>query len=247
MQIKDLAKRYKSDALFRDQINLYIGAASSLVFTGLQFYGGIRYQSVWFTALAVYSAVLAVVKFYLARSVGKKGKDGWIVFRRVGCVMTILNIALLVMISILVTNPSIALHEYSITIAVLTGVWTLISAGLAVYGVVQMRNKDDPVALADRLVQLTTSIVSVLMLQTALIASISTPQIETAKSYIERFGSMAYVPEEISEVLTDIFQRLATSNSITGVLVAIFTIGLTAYIIIRGTVEGKRTEKIPVK
>ena len=103
-----------------------------------------------------------------------------------------------------------------------------------------MRNKNDPVALADRLVALTTSVVAVLMLQTSLIASITTPQIEKVKGYIEEFGSFTRIPEEISGWFEDLFQKLATSNSITGAIVAIFTSGVTVYMIVRGTVERKK-------
>lgn len=240
MKIREVIKRYKSDAAFRNKVNLYNGATISLVFTAIQLYGGIRYQSVWFFSFAIYNAVLAVVRFYLARSVGKKGAEGWRIFRIVGFVMTILNFALIVMISILIANPRIALHEYSLWIALANGLWTLISAGMTIHSVVELRNKNDPVALADRLVALTTSVVAVLMLQTSLIASITTPQIETVKGYIEEFGSIALIPEEISVWFEDLFQKLATSNSITGAIVAIFTSGITVYMIIRGTVERKK-------
>ena len=240
MKIGELIKRYKNDETFRNKVNLYNGATTSLIFTGIQLYGGIRYQSVWFFSFAIYNAVLAVVRFYLARSVGKKGAEGWRIFRIVGFVMTILNFALLVMISIMIADPRIALHEYSIWIALANGLWTLVSAGMTIRSVVQMRNKNDPVALADRLVALTTSVVAVLMLQTSLIASITTPQIETMKGYIEEFGSFTRIPEEISGWFEDLFQRLATSNSITGVIVAIFTSGITVYMIVRGTVERKK-------
>lgn len=244
MTIKDLVKKYKSDEDFRNKIGLYSGAGTSLVFALVQLYGGIRYQSTWFTAFAVYYIVLAVVKFYLARSVGKKGKSGWKVFRTAGLVMTVLNLALVVMISILIANPSIALHKYSAVITAVTAVWTLGSAALTVYDAIKTWKKNDPVALADRLVQLITATVSILILQTSLIASITTPEIETATSYIEEFGSIAMVPEEISGWFTDLFQKLATSNSITGVLVGVFSSGMTVYMIAKGTAEGKKQKKL---
>ena len=51
MKIREVIKRYKSDAAFRNKVNLYNGATISLVFTAIQLYGGIRYQSVWFFLL----------------------------------------------------------------------------------------------------------------------------------------------------------------------------------------------------
>lgn len=242
MKIKELIKRYKSDEIYRNKVNLYNGAITGLGFTLVQLYGGIRYQSAWFFAFGVYYGVLTIVKFYLARRVGIKGKKGWKIFRTVGLVMSILNVALVVMISIMIANPAVVFHEYSLVIAIITGGWTLISAGMTVHNVAEMRNKNDPVALADRLVNLTTAVASVLMLQTSLIASITTPQIEKVKGYIEEFGSFANIPEQIAGWFTDLFQGLATSNTITGAIVAIFTSGITIYMIIRGTAEGKKLE-----
>ena len=245
MGVKELFQKYKNDENFRSKINLYNSTITSLVFTVIQIYGGLRYQSIWFFALGVYYGVLTIVKFYLAQSVGKMGRDGWVVFQIVGFVMSILNFALVVMISIMIINPEIALHEYSLVIAIITSLWTLISAGMTVYGVVEMQHKNNPVALADRLVNLTTAAVAVLMLQTSLIASASTPQIEKAKGYIEKFGSFANLPDQVSAWFTNFFQRLATSNTITGTVVILFTSGITVYMIIRGTVEGKKLEKKP--
>ena len=240
MKIKELIKRYKSDEIYRNKVNLYNGAITGLGFTLVQLYGGIRYQSAWFFAFGVYYGVLTIVKFYLARRVGIKGKKGWKIFRTVGLVMSILNVALVVMISIMIANPAVVFHEYSLVIAIITGGWTLISAGMTVHNVAEMRNKNDPVALADRLVNLTTAVASVLMLQTSLIASITTPQIEKVKGYIEEFGSFANIPEQIAGWFTDLFQGLATSNAITGAVVAVFTSGVTVYMIVRGVIEEKK-------
>lgn len=96
MRIRELIKRYKNDEAFRNKVNLYNGSITSMVFVAIQLYGGIRYLSLWFFSFAIYNAVLAVVRFYLARSIGKKRAEGWMVFRVVGFVMAILNIALIV-------------------------------------------------------------------------------------------------------------------------------------------------------
>lgn len=75
MKIKAFYKRYRSEEPFRNKINLYNGAATSFVLTCIQLYGGIKYKSVWFTSFAIYYGVLTIVKFYLARSVGKTGRE----------------------------------------------------------------------------------------------------------------------------------------------------------------------------
>lgn len=241
--VKDLIKRYKSDEKFRYRVGLYGGASINLVFVVIQFYGGIKYQSTWFTALAIYYAVLSIVKFYIGASISKKGKAGWTTFRIVGFIMTILNLALITMISIMIANPGIAIHKYSLAIAIIIAVWTLGSTGVTIYELVKTHKKNDPVPLASRLVQLIASIVSVLMLQTAMIAGISAPQIESATNTIEQFGSITNAPTGVSGIIAELFQGLATSNIVTGTVVGIIAGGVTLYMIIRGTVEKKKHEK----
>lgn len=241
MSIKDLVKKYQTDAKFRNQVGLYGGAAANIVFVIIQLYGGIKYQSVWFTTLAVYNAILAIVKFYISKSINKKGTEGWKTFRIVGLIMTILNIALTVMISIMIANPSIAIHKYGLDIAIIIAVWTFISTGITIYEVVKTHKENEPVAIASRLVQLVTSAVSILMLQTAMVASITTAEIEKGRETIEEIGSATNIPTEITTLTSNLFQDLATSNAITGALVAIFAGGVTLYMIIRGTIEKKKT------
>lgn len=238
--VKRIIKKYKTDEKFRNRVGLYGGASINLAFVAIQFYGGIKYQSVWFTALAIYYAVLSIVKFYIGASINRKGKAGWTTFRIAGFIMMILNIALIVMISIMINNPSIAIHKYSPLITVVIAIWTFGSTGIAIHEVMEAHKKKNPVPLASRLVQLITAVVSVLMLQTAMVASISTPQIELATNTIEQFGSMANTPIEVSELITELFQDLAASNIITGTVVAVMASGITLYMIIRGTVEGKK-------
>lgn len=238
--MKNLFQRYKSDEKFRYRVNLYGGAATNLIFVIIQLYGGIKYQSVWFTALAIYYAVLSVVKFYIGHSINKTGQAGWASFRIVGFIMTILNLALVVMISTMISNPSIAIHQYSIAITAIIMLWTLGSVGVTIYEIVKTRQKNNPLTLASRLVQLIASVVSVLMLQTAIIASVTSDQIIAAQNTIEQFNSLAHLPPEVLELSIESFQELATSNIITGTIVAIFVISTTLYMIIKGTIEKKK-------
>ena len=241
MSIKSLINKYKTDKKFHDQVGLYVGATINLAFVVVQLYGGIKYQSVWFTALAIYNAILAGVKFYIGKSIDKTGQSGWTVFRIVGLVMSILNVALITMISIMIADPSIAIHKYGLDIAIIIAVWTIISTIIAIKEVVKTHKKNEPVAIASRLVQLVKSAVSILMLQTAMIASITTAEIEKAKETIEQVGSATNAPNEITVLTTNLFQDLATSNAITGGIVALLAGAVTLYMIIRGTIEKKKT------
>ncbi|MBR3052262.1 hypothetical protein IKG60_01415 [Candidatus Saccharibacteria bacterium] len=243
MTVKEWILRYKNDGMFRNKVNLYSGAVTNLGFVGVQLYGGIRYQSVWFTSLAVYYALLSAVKFYIGLSTNRKGKKAWRTFQTTGVVMLFLNLVLITMVSMMIANPKLALHEYSAILAIVTAFWAVGAAGMAIYGVVSVYKKRNPVALADRLVGLITAAVSVLMLQTSLVASVNGNEIEKGREYIEQFGAVARVPAEMTEILSETTQELATSNTVTGVLVVVFAGGVTWYMIIRGAIEEKNCGK----
>ena len=96
--------------------------------------------------------------------------------------------------------------------------------------------------LANQLVGLITSAVAILMVQTAWIASLSTAQIEKVDGALRGVSSFVGAPEILADGVSEIFYALATSNSITGGLVAIFAMGVTIYMIVKGVAEGKRAK-----
>lgn len=243
MTIRDWFTRYKNDEIFRNKVNLYSGAVTNLGFVAMQLYGGIRYQSAWFTSLAIYYALLSAAKFYIGVSTGKKGKAAWRTFQIAGVIMLLLNLVLVTMVSLMIADPKLALHEYSVILTAITAFWTIGAAGMAIYSVVDVRKKHDPVALADRLVGLITAAVAVLMLQTSLVASINGTELEKGREYIEQFNAVTNAPAEMTEILSETTRELATSNTVTGILVVLFAGGITWYMIIRGAVEGRKYGK----
>lgn len=162
--------------------------------------------------------------------------------------MVILNFALMVMISALIADPSIAIHRYSPVIAVITGLWTVVALVLANINVVRLRKKNNVIQLADGFVQLITSVVSILILQTSIIATISTPQIDEALGVMEQFSSVTGTPKEVYLLFSDTFTALVTSNDITGIIVGVFSCGVTGYMIVKGTTEKRKVSKqVPAK
>ena len=268
-------KRLRKDEHFRTVMKLYGGAIFNLFFAGTMLYSGIRYQSAWFVSLGVYYAVLTIVKFYIGvSSRWRKSERKWRVLRNSGVVMVVMNLALVVMISIMVADPSVALHGYSKVVAIMMAAWSIYLFATSIRGLILIRGKRDPWLIARWDIRFIAAIVSVLMLQTALTASFGTrggedllgdiadvevevvdAEIEAAEGIEEATGIPIWsdVVEKIfpeGEITKDeiinsqTMDFLVGANRVTGVLVGSTILGLTIYMIVRGHREEKKLKRL---
>lgn len=266
-------ERLKKDKDFRAEMSLYSGAIFNLFFAGATLYSGIRYRSVWFIALGVYYAVLTVIKFYIGISSRRRNGDKkWRVLRNSGIVMTIMNLALVVMISIMVAEPSIALHDYSKVVAIMMAGWSIYLLVTAIRGLILIRGKRDPWLIAIWDIRFIAAIVSVLMLQTALTASFGTGsgedllgdmanigievvdmEVEAVESIENTVGTQIWTgtTEEVlpgekitkDEIINDqTMDFLIMANRVTGMAVGATVLGMTIYMIVRGHREEKKLQ-----
>lgn len=235
-----LAKKIIKEKDTREKAILYVSTVVNYFFVVFQLYGGIRYKSVWFTALGVYYAILTSVNLYIGLSRKKQGKEAWKVFRISGWMLVLANLALVVMISVMVATPAVAIQNYSPVMAAGVTVWTVYLLISAIVGMIKQWKKKNVVALAGNSVQLIGAAVSVLMLQTSMIAGYGTRAIEDAKNALEQIGGVAKVPAEVGNVVDEMIQMFVASNRITGIIVAIVVLGITIYMIVKGGREYRK-------
>lgn len=236
-----LTKKIIKEKDTRDRTVLYASTAVNYFFVLFQLYGGIRYKSIWFAALGVYYAALTSVRLYIGLSNKKRGREAWKVFRVSGWALILANLALTVMISVMVAVPAVAVYGYSPIMAAGVTVWTFYLVVSAVVGIVKQWKKQNPIALAENAVQLIGAVVSVLMLQTAMIASYGTQVIEKAKAALSQVDEVA-VLDEIRPLVDDLIETFVVSNRITGILVLVAVITITVYMIAKGSIEYKKAK-----
>lgn len=237
-----LTKKIIKEKDTRDRTVLYVSTAVNYFFVLFQLYGGIHYRSMWFTALGVYYAALTSVRLYIGLSNKGRGREAWKVFRVSGWALILANLALAVMISVMVAVPAVATYGYSPAMAVGVTVWTFYLVISAVVEIVRQWKKQNPIALAENAVQLIGAVVSVLMLQTAMIASYSTQVTERARAALAQVGEVVAL-DEISLLADDLIETFVVSNRITGILVLVAVIAITIYMIVKGNVEYKKAKK----
>lgn len=235
-----LAKKIIKDKDTREKAILYISTVMNYFFVIFQLYGGIRYKSGWFTALGVYYAVLTSVNLYVGLSHEKQGREAWKVFRISGWALTLANLALIAIISIMIATPGVAVRNYSPIIAVGVMFWTFYLLISAVIGIAKQWRKKNVIVMAENSIQLIGATVSILMLQTSMIVSYGAQAIEEAKNTLEQMSGIVNTSVEMERTVDDLIQIFATSNRITGILVIVVVLAITVYMIVKGSREYKK-------
>ena len=239
-KVLSLVKKAVKDKDTREKAILYTSTAVNYFFVTFQLYGGIRYESVWFTSLGVYYAVLTSVNLYVRLSHKKQGREAWKVFRISGWALTLANLALIAIISIMIATPGVAVRNYSPIIALGVTFWTFYLLISAVIGIVKQWRKKNVIAMAENSIQLIGATVSVLMLQTAMIASYGAQAIEEARKALEEASGITGASAAIEKAIDDLIQIFITSNRITGVLVIVVVLIITVYMIVKGSREYRK-------
>ena len=166
-------QRYQTDVSFNIYVSLYRGLALNILYAILKFVFGIYYHSVWFDTLAVYYLLLAVTRFTLVRYAGRNALGAnllseWRRYRLCGIILLLLNLALTgVVILVVQENEGFHYAGYLIYAMALYAFYNVITA---VRNVVRFRRYRSPVMSAAKVVNLAAALVSILALETAMLA-----------------------------------------------------------------------------
>lgn len=168
-----LAHRYFSDVSFRLHVSLYLSLGLNVVYAVMKFAFGLRYRSVWFGTLAVYYFLLAVMRFLLLHHANRKSFGTDVIgelrrYRLCGIILMLMNIALTgVVILVIRKNEGFQYAGYLIYIMAMYAFYNVITA---VRNVVTYRKYRSPIMSAAKAVTLAAALVSMLSLETAMLA-----------------------------------------------------------------------------
>ena len=178
--IAKLANRYFTDKSFKGDVRLYRGALIDALYTAFRIITGIIFSSVWFISLAAYHLFLGFLRLFLilCRKREKTLADGRIFeyncYRAVGWSLFILDLPMCGMTVLMVlTNSGFEYPGYIIYVSAMYTFWKAITAA---YGLSKFRKEQSPLLSSIGVVNLVAAMMSVLGLQTAMIAAFSDGQ-----------------------------------------------------------------------
>lgn len=168
-----VVRRYFTDVSFKMHVSLYSGLALNVLYAVMKFALGVCYRSVWFGTLAVYYLLLAVTRFALVHYASRNafGADmvsEWKRCRLCGVILLFMNLALTGMV-ILVVERNKGFH-YPGMLLYIMAMYAFYNITAAIVNVVKYRRYRSPVMLAAKVLQLAAAMVSMLALETAMLA-----------------------------------------------------------------------------
>ncbi len=188
-----LGNRLLGDAIFRSEITLHGGLFVNLLYVAMNLFSGIRYRSTWFIALAVYYALLSAMRAVLVRYVHRKpvGEDIPAEFRRYracGIILLLMNQALVGIIIYMVSqNRGFSYPGFMIYAMAMYTFYITISA---IINVIKYRSHGSPVMSASKVISLTAALVSMLSLETAMLAQFGSDETEFRRIMLGASGGV---------------------------------------------------------
>ncbi len=168
-----LGERFFRDVAFRTGISLYRGFFINLLYIVIKMASGIYYRSFWFISLASYYILLAIIQFLLLRHVNKNtiGKDMAAELRRYrlcGIMLLVMNLALAGIVAFMVHQNRG--YEYPGLLIYAMAAYAFYAITIAAINLVKYRKHGSPVLSAAKAINLVAAMVSILSLETAMLA-----------------------------------------------------------------------------
>ncbi|MBD5133442.1 MAG: hypothetical protein HDT38_03060 [Clostridiales bacterium] len=167
-----LAHRYLTDRYFKVRFGLILSLFVNLCYAGFKLACAVRYSSFWVGALALYYVLLCVVRLYLLRRVPKDGQEQDLnrelqCYRATGLFLFGLDLALSGVVTQIVRDGYGS--NYPGMLIYVAAAHAFYSLTLAIVNTVKYRKFHSPVLSAAKAVNLTTALVSMFNLETAMI------------------------------------------------------------------------------
>ena len=166
-----LLHRYMTDPAFKTRVSLFLSLAVNLLYAGVNVLSWALYRSMWFVVLAVYYAILSVMRFLLVRYIHRHslGEDRHGELQRArlcSCILLLLNFVLTgAVMMILFVDKGFIYHGLLIYFM---AAYTFYITTHAIISLIKYRKYHSPVMTTSKIIALSAALVSMLALETAM-------------------------------------------------------------------------------
>ena len=209
-------QKWFSDVHLRVNVSLYGALLLNVSFAIFQLGLGFYHKSLWFYSVFIYYVILSTMRFFLLKHVRSyKANENLLIetkkYLLCGYLLLILNVALAVVITFIVSYNKTFYHGEITTIVLAT--YTFTTLAIAIVNMVKFKKHQSPVYSASKNVALIVACVSMLTLETTM---------------LETFG----------QTTSPIFKQIILS--LTGVIVIGIAIYISIYMILKGNRKLKK-------
>lgn len=169
-----LARRWIRDRRFRISVTLIGTLIWNGIYAIFQLCLGIYHHSLWFYALSVYYASLALMRLSLAHYTVHHEPGQWLrrefgLYRSCGIVFLVMNLALTVIIFYMVIQGRTMRHHEITTISMAAHTFTTLT--MSIVNVIKYRRLGSPVFSASKDISLAAALVSMLTLESTMLTT----------------------------------------------------------------------------
>ena len=162
------------------RVSLYMSLGINAIYAAVKLFTGIYYGSVWFVTLSVYYIMLAIMRFLLLRHVnGNTIGTNYIAelkrYRVCGGILLGMNAALSGMAALVVIENKG--FQYAGFLIYAMAAYTFYTTIISVINVIKYRRLNSPVMSAAKAINLAAALVSMLSLETAMLAQFGDDEI----------------------------------------------------------------------
>lgn len=198
-----LWKSYFSSLSVRGKFSIYQGMTLNFIYALFRTITGIAYSSVWFISMAVYYLLLGLIRAYLVIAFNRTGTEDKAgqskCSKNAAWLLLLLNVPMGSMIlQMVLTNSGYTYPGYVIYISAL---YTFCSTGISIGNMVKYRRLGNPILSAAKVLNFVAALMSVLGLQTAMIAQFSNDSHSFRMMMNGITGAFVYITVIISAVL----------------------------------------------
>ena len=167
-----LTAEYLNDFRIRGNVSIYQGMTVNLLYVAFRIFVGVKYASAWFISMAAYYLILGLLRLSLILSYRHRQGRGEIrPYCRTAWLLFLLNVPMGGMILLMVLTNSGA--SYPGYVIYLSAMYTFYKMAVSIVNLVRFRRLGSPILSAAKVLNFIAAMMSVLCLQTAMIAQFS--------------------------------------------------------------------------
>ncbi len=173
-----LLHAYKTDLEFKMKLSLLPGLIINFAYVALKLASGVIYRSFWFVFLAIYYSFLIILRFSLLRhirkdAIGENRSKEFKIAKRCGIILLLLNIVLSLILFFMVYWERG--YSYPGMLIYVMAFYSFYSVTAAIVNLIKYRKYGSPVLLSWKVISLTSALVSILSLESAMLSAFGNP------------------------------------------------------------------------
>lgn len=171
--------KFKNDHKLKYKISLFTSLMINIVYAVFKLLSGIAFKSFWFISFALYYFLLIILRSNIAKEELNNNtnlRNEFIKYRKTGIILLFTNVILTIIILIIVNQK--IMNIYPDWMAITVAVYTFYLLFNSIYNLIKYRKYKSPLISSSKVINVITSLVSLISLEIILIPTFGESQTE---------------------------------------------------------------------